>query len=332
MRWILLVFVISILPLSALAADTGDVPSYVQNIDYTLEQPFGGESVISNLAQYIQTVYQFALGIVGIFAVVLIMFGGLRWVAAAGNESVIGEAKEIIISAVTGLVIALLSYTILAFINPQTTDLSLSVFRIPNTFTDTKIIDLPPCDNSTFSGQVCQVTGTGSKNCAEVTCNEIGFYNQQYCRGVACTEGGGCYRGPTDPEAYSCQNTYCGRYAQKCAETGYTDSPSALTSYDSAFNECTCPYYETQIPPMLSWPSSLAQDEMTSTQEGLFNTLCEETLPQETIGGGISADPASYGFHGSDPTMEGWNCGFGCDASITMHYGKTVLNCAPSAI
>src|SRR3989338_8645953 len=81
---------------------------------YTLEQPFGGTAAVANLGEYIQLVYQFALGVVGIFAVVLIMFGGLRWISAAGNESVIGEAKEIITSAVTGLAIALLSYIILA--------------------------------------------------------------------------------------------------------------------------------------------------------------------------------------------------------------------------
>ncbi len=122
------------------ADDCGDLgegidnaPEYVAGPteSYTLEQPFGGKATVANIGEYIQTVYQFALGIVGIFAVVLIMFGGLRWVAAAGNESVIGEAKEIIISAVTGLVIALLSYSILAFINPQTLSTDVTVFKIP---------------------------------------------------------------------------------------------------------------------------------------------------------------------------------------------------------
>ena len=120
---------------SATTSTTGEAAAadYVPGPEsaYTLEQPFAGKASVKNIGEYIQLVYRFALGIVGIIAVVLIMFGGLRWMAAAGNESMITEAKEIVTSAVTGLVIALLSYVILAFINPQTLDLSVSVFKIP---------------------------------------------------------------------------------------------------------------------------------------------------------------------------------------------------------
>lgn len=112
---------------------TSAPPEYVQGPveAYTLEQPFGGKASVKDIGEYIQLVYSFALGIMGIIAVVLIMFGGIRWIAAAGNESVISEAKEIIISAVTGLVIGLLSYVILAFINPQTLSTDVSIFKIP---------------------------------------------------------------------------------------------------------------------------------------------------------------------------------------------------------
>lgn len=98
---------------------------------YVLEQPFGGETAVTSFGQYIQLVYEFSVGLVSIAAVVLIMIGGLRWIVAAGNESTITEAKEMITSAIMGLVIALLSYTLLLFINPQLTDLESSVAKIP---------------------------------------------------------------------------------------------------------------------------------------------------------------------------------------------------------
>ena len=81
------------LPFLVSAQTTNQAPTYVRDIDYTLEQPFGGQANISSLAEYVNVVYAFALGIVGIIAVVLIMFGGLRWIVAAGNESIITEAK-----------------------------------------------------------------------------------------------------------------------------------------------------------------------------------------------------------------------------------------------
>ncbi|EKD78378.1 MAG: hypothetical protein ACD_41C00355G0002, partial [uncultured bacterium] len=115
------------LPFLVSAQTTNQAPTYVRDIDYTLEQPFGGQANISSLAEYVNVVYAFALGIVGIIAVVLIMFGGLRWIAAAGNESIITEAKEIITSAIIGLAIALLSFILLSFINPQFTSGKLGI-------------------------------------------------------------------------------------------------------------------------------------------------------------------------------------------------------------
>ena len=96
-----------------------------------LEQPLGGSTSVANVGEYIQLVYNFALGIVGIIAVVLIMFGGMRWISAAGNEQTIGTAKEIIVSALIGLFLALFSYSILVFVNPEFDQLDVAVLQIP---------------------------------------------------------------------------------------------------------------------------------------------------------------------------------------------------------
>ena len=330
MRYIALAIVLAALPALSLAADAGD--SYISEVNYTLEQPFGGESTVSSFGEYLQLVYQFALGIVGIIAVVLIMLGGLRWIAAAGNESAIGEAKEIIISAVTGLVIALLSYTILFFINPQTTKVSMNILRIPVTLDDFEITSLPKCTESSFSGKTCLVSGTtGSAPCETLTCNDIGDLDGKYCRGVSC-ETGACDRGPTDPSQYSCQNYFCGLHAQTCADSGYKTMPSASLSFESAYHECTCTYYEQPEPLKNLGITTLAVDDLTDSQEAIFAGLCNETTPQDVLAADIGANPGDYGFlYGATAAqLKGWNCGFSCSAGTAYHIASSSeLNCTP---
>lgn len=188
---------------------------------YDLEQPFAGEDNVKNVGEYIQLVYRFALGIVGIIAVVLIMFGGLRWMAAAGNESIITEAKEIVTSAVTGLVIALLSYVILAFINPQTLNLSVSVFKIPKP----PVTSCPNPPTLVDVGDVDGLSGHGATACpnaiaalqAVATKMRTDSSNPaSYCS--TCTiHVGSAYRTP---------ESQAGMYAcyQSCVDQGYMSS------------------------------------------------------------------------------------------------------------
>lgn len=70
------------------------------------------------LVIWVVAIYEFVVGAIGVIAAVMIMYNGMKWATAAGNSSTIENAKEGIISAITGLVIALTSYIILGFINP----------------------------------------------------------------------------------------------------------------------------------------------------------------------------------------------------------------------
>lgn len=56
------------------------------------------------------------LSIIGIWAVMFIIVGGFRMVAAAGNEEAYTQAKKTITWAVLGLTIALLSFTMIAIV------------------------------------------------------------------------------------------------------------------------------------------------------------------------------------------------------------------------
>lgn len=71
----------------------------------------------STLGEYIVTLYKFFTGATAIVAMFMVTYGGLLWLLAGGNQGSISNAKEIITGAVAGMVIALLSYALLATIS-----------------------------------------------------------------------------------------------------------------------------------------------------------------------------------------------------------------------
>lgn len=85
----------------------------------------GGSSVVSNIGDYIKTVYIYLIGIGGIVAVVLILKGGFEYVTSAGSPERVTSAKSTITSALIGLFLLLGSYTMLYTINPDLLQLKL---------------------------------------------------------------------------------------------------------------------------------------------------------------------------------------------------------------
>lgn len=57
-----------------------------------------------------------ALGFLGIVAVIIILFGGFKWMTAGGNDEKVGEAKRLIIAGIIGLAIILSAYAITTFV------------------------------------------------------------------------------------------------------------------------------------------------------------------------------------------------------------------------
>jgi len=64
----------------------------------------------------VANIIRIALGLLGIIAVVLIIYAGFTWMTAGGNEEKIASAKKILINAVIGLIIILSSYALTSFI------------------------------------------------------------------------------------------------------------------------------------------------------------------------------------------------------------------------
>ena len=56
------------------------------------------------------------LGVLGLLAVVVIIYGGFMYTTSAGDSSKIKKAKDTIMYGVIGLVIALLAFAIVNFV------------------------------------------------------------------------------------------------------------------------------------------------------------------------------------------------------------------------
>lgn len=61
-------------------------------------------------------VIQWVLGLLGLVAVIMILFGGFMWMTAAGNEERIKKAKTILTSAIIGMIIIMLSWALVTFV------------------------------------------------------------------------------------------------------------------------------------------------------------------------------------------------------------------------
>lgn len=85
----------------------------------TLEVPLGTTAQVEGIAQYVNIFYRFAVSAVAIIAASMIMYSGVSWLTAAGNSQRIGEAKERLVAAISGLIITVLSFIILNTINPK---------------------------------------------------------------------------------------------------------------------------------------------------------------------------------------------------------------------
>ena len=64
----------------------------------------------------VQRVINIILYVVGVLSVVMIIIGGIRYTASAGDQAAVTKAKNTILYGIVGLVIALLAYAIINFV------------------------------------------------------------------------------------------------------------------------------------------------------------------------------------------------------------------------
>lgn len=129
----------------------------------TLSIPVGGVSVVSSLPQYILLWYRYAIGICGLAATIMAVYGGFRYLMGSSSGD-IGAGKKIIEDAIAGMLIVLGAYVILYNISPATTQL-----RMPD------INAIRPCNPNLGQFQTSANFGEAGQRCiADADCGNGG--------------------------------------------------------------------------------------------------------------------------------------------------------------
>ncbi|PJA10674.1 hypothetical protein CO115_04775 [Candidatus Falkowbacteria bacterium CG_4_9_14_3_um_filter_36_9] len=142
-----------------------------------LQVPIGDTKTIdinkpNPIGDYIQAVYKYAVGAVGIIATVVMMFGGILWIVAGGNAERISNAKSWIGAALTGLILVMTSYLILYTVNPKLVQFEpINIAKVK----DKSNCNIKP-DNPTY------ITGDKRYLCADILgSNWITIFDKNIC-------------------------------------------------------------------------------------------------------------------------------------------------------
>jgi len=68
------------------------------------------------LSEALTSIINAALTLVGVIALGTMVYGGFRWMTAAGSEEQVGEAKRILTAGVIGLIIIIISWAVVNFV------------------------------------------------------------------------------------------------------------------------------------------------------------------------------------------------------------------------
>ncbi len=158
---------------------------YAINPDIKLQVPIPTTSgglleKVSGFAEYLSVFYKFFMAALAVMAVVVIMWAGFKRILAAGRAEAIKDANEAFFSAIVGLVIALLSYSLLSLVNPKLVE--IAELRIPKIKTKTMSGNWCPIGTTeTFGNDQKAAASCGNKYSHPQTGNEcIG----QSCPGI----------------------------------------------------------------------------------------------------------------------------------------------------
>ncbi|MBI2484682.1 hypothetical protein HYW18_00830 [Candidatus Uhrbacteria bacterium] len=158
---------------------------------------FGDKTFVYGIGGYTATVYRWLIGAAAVFAVIMLMAGGIQYMLAGGSGNV-KEAKDRMKNAIIGFVILLSSYLLLLTVNPQT--LSLRLPSLP------KIRPLIVADGN----QSCEAY-QNAKYHVEVN-------GSQFFSGLSCGRKGSVTKGPDG--AQLSEETSC--FFRACTQASMT--------------------------------------------------------------------------------------------------------------
>ncbi|MBD3359414.1 MAG: hypothetical protein GF365_01765 [Candidatus Buchananbacteria bacterium] len=183
---------------SALAFQFGDIQGfYSQTASKTgLSQTDPG--------QIVAEVIQAALTLVGALLVILMVYGGITWMTAGGNEEKVGKAKKTIIYSIIGVLVIIGSYSITFFISSTIEDVEQEGETASPGATGQGCADL---------GGVCETL----YSCSQKNGNILNVCAGGELDGVTCTYDGDCPGGNCND--FGCTGQICCQVPDKPDET-----------------------------------------------------------------------------------------------------------------
>ncbi len=187
---------------------------------------------VKGFPEYLQAIYNLFVGISGILAVIMMMYGGFQWLIAGGNPTKISGAKATILSAMAGLSLLLASYAILNLINPNLTNLSL----------DKSMGDKLKAQGLQMAGGYCRrdsdlVDGGLGGECGKTFSLEM--YKEMTCKGTYCN--------PTSESGWSssgiCVANYCTKLMKVASMKQYGYSGEVRSVAGAGSEPCGILYY-----------------------------------------------------------------------------------------
>jgi Trk-type K+ transport system membrane component len=98
-------------PLVASAQLTADQEDQF-GIDSARQVGLGEQDLKATIVGVVQTI----MGFLGLLAVIVVIWGGFKWMTSGGEQAKVDEARKLIINGVIGLVIVILAFTIVTFV------------------------------------------------------------------------------------------------------------------------------------------------------------------------------------------------------------------------
>lgn len=153
---------------------------------------FADSQTIDNdlFGKYVRAIYIYFIWVVGIIATFMIVYAGVKWVAAAGDQARIRDAREMINNAIIGVIIGLTSVVLLNILSPGFTTLS-----IPGTTSVTKqYFDgaaVTRVCNPDHDGELAQLQCGNLRKIGEKV-DRNGKPQDEYCLGTLCDSAAVC--------------------------------------------------------------------------------------------------------------------------------------------
>lgn len=290
-------FIAAFAVIAALSIRASLAADQIVNVDFPC--PTGSCAAPTNIPDYFNTIYQFALGISGLLALGMIVAGGVRYTVSAGNSSQQSEAKSMITSAIWGLVLLFGSYLILNTINPQITKMGLNFSNTPPPESnksneplissagcqDFKNIHINPPLSSTLHPSTCEFRKNVLTSDAKIAGGDNKFYDDTWWNdffGKTIKNGSVIWTYPYYIKGNDPMTAQCLIFAYR-----ELDNKTIMTGLNENLNLCPSQKQGSTLPVCLEWT---------------FTATGKQTLFKEDVSIKITEPVSDDYFNYPDPT------------------------------